>query len=663
MKLKILLTVFILSLSTFLTIRENENIKLWNKIQNVDSEAESVFFINMSNTDDKAEDFYATLIKYAKDYDLTLQLDRGDIETGIFDAYYYNGDNRLLLDVPLTNLKDAVDFSQLNNSQFYSTKDEPGSSGLLFTYYPYNVSKYTINNFANVVSNKVRLTGEISIFGGNDIIQEMLMELKFKFGDNSIVQIESVFSEKEVNSPINTMIVLSILLFSMVYLQEISTKSKEISLRLIQGQSLLLVCLKLYFPIFFKSITYYILFNLLLYLLIIGSINTYTVSLMFELVKSLGVFIVMIFLVLVIVLFTMAFVPKNLILKNKTINQYINMISFVIKVSLIVSLLPSSYFITKDMFTDYQSYSELKKYSDNFKYLTEVASIYHHSDTGTQESLDAILSTGQSLLLEYDNSYPIERYSMEVNNISYNFVAIEYSFYDRFLKESLPGVNPNGVTALVRNANDPVPYNVSLEENYNLINVDYDYKIPYVGGNSATVENPILAVYPNTDVFTQKHKKYRVKNISFDKNDTIDIRSRLNGMLGDKLNFGGHENKIRLELISVMDILRERVLKFGQFILTLIFVVILGNLTLISTKESESAIMLSLGYSNFKRKVVFLSNHILIFILCLYYLLVNNVPIVDSLLISVSIILCDYLVISYILFLEKSKVLRIIKRG
>ena len=84
MKLKILLTVFILSLSTFLTIRESENIKLWNKIQNVDSEVESVFFINMSNTDDKAEDFYATLIKYAKDYDLTLQLDRGDIETGIY---------------------------------------------------------------------------------------------------------------------------------------------------------------------------------------------------------------------------------------------------------------------------------------------------------------------------------------------------------------------------------------------------------------------------------------------------------------------------------------------------------------------------------------------------------------------------------------------------
>lgn len=86
-------------------------------------------------------------------------------------------------------------------------------------------------------------------------------------------------------------------------------------------------------------------------------------------------------------------------------------------------------------------------------------------------------------------------------------------------------------------------------------------------------------------------------------------------------------------------------------------------MTLLATKETESALMLVLGYSNFKRKLFILSNHILIFILSLYFLLKNGTPIAHALLLTIAIVLVDYCVISYAFMIEKNNVLRFLKKG
>lgn len=663
MRIKILLTVFIFSLSSFLSIRQSENTLLWNEIQNNDYDIQSSYYINASNTDKNIQKFYTILIKYADEFDLTIRLVRGDTQTGNFDAYYYNADNEFSLDLPLLNETESINFSQLNENQFYSTKTEADSSGYLFTYFPYNISKYTINNFTNVVSNKVRLTGEVDIFGDNDAIEALIREINLELGEGTMFKQEVLVSNDKEIILIDYMIVVSILLLFMIYLHEISRKAKEISLRLIQGQSFLSVCIKLCKPIFIKSIGYYLLCNLLLYIVIIGTFNMFNFSFLIQILKGLGVLVLMIFLVLMFGILILSFIPKHSIIKNKSFNKSLYRISSLIKVCLIVSLLPNGYFITQDMVSNFQTHSQLKVNRENSKYLTERAQVFFHSDMPSQETHDSIMAIASDLLMEFENSYLSVRYVTEFENIPYTFISIEYSFYERFLKGSMPDISPNDVTAVVRNVKAPVPYHVSIEDNFKLLELAYDYQVPFVGGHSSPVKNPILVIYPDREVFIKNHKNYEVKNISYDKEESINIRNHLNEIFSDKLSFGGHEDRVRLELMMVEDTLRENIIQFGQLFLTLIFVIILGNMTLISTRESESAIMLSLGYSSFRRRIIFLSSHILIFIFCFYYLMVKNVPIGDSLLLSGLVIFLDYLVISYILFLQKFKVVRVIKRG
>lgn len=130
-----------------------------------------------------------------------------------------------------------------------------------------------------------------------------------------------------------------------------------------------------------------------------------------------------------------------------------------------------------------------------------------------------------------------------------------------------------------------------------------------------------------------------------------------------KIIFGVYEQPIRQRIRMFNNVLRENLLLLSQAILTILFVIILGNSTLIATKDSEMALMLVLGYSNVKRKLICLFSHILVFILSLYILVSNGTPLAHAMIITFAIVLVDYCVISYAFMKENTNVLRSLKKG
>ena len=121
MKIKVLLVVFIFSLSSFLSIRDIENNKLWNFITDSDSKYNSEFYINISETSANIDDFFKTLLNEANENNLVLRITRGNRETGKFDSFYYQPQGQDVLSFPVFSQQNFIDFSSLEKDQFYSS--------------------------------------------------------------------------------------------------------------------------------------------------------------------------------------------------------------------------------------------------------------------------------------------------------------------------------------------------------------------------------------------------------------------------------------------------------------------------------------------------------------------------------------------------------------
>lgn len=156
-----------------MSIREQENIVLWNDITNVESKFDDIYYINLSNNDPDIQKFYEILIRTADEYILSLCIQRGNYETGIFAAYYYNSLNLLETEFLVINNSDQIDFSNLEIDQFYSSKENDRSNGLLFNYFHSDVSSYEIHNFNQIINNEVRINGGITISGSSVGIADM----------------------------------------------------------------------------------------------------------------------------------------------------------------------------------------------------------------------------------------------------------------------------------------------------------------------------------------------------------------------------------------------------------------------------------------------------------------------------------------------------------
>lgn len=664
MKIKVLLVVFIFSLSSFLSIRDIENNKLWNFITDSDSKYNSEFYINISETSANIDGFFKTLLNEANENNLVLRITRGNRETGKFDSFYYQPLGQNVLSFPVISQQNFIDFSSLEKDQFYSSNRVEESSGYLFNYYHSEVSDYQIHNFKKVIDNEVRISGTINVDGSKHDVEELKENINAIFGEETFKEVEKVFSDEETLSFVdNRLLIVTVILMVLVFLVGVSKKAKEISIRQINGQNIIAIIFKLFTPMLILSVLSYLLFNAFFYYLFVGTYNQYTWGLVVSIIINLGMLLTILIGAILFILIVMQFIPKQSFVKNKSINNYLHTFSYLIKVILIVVLVPSIYSILVSTFSDAENLNSLNLRKEKLSHLTEMTTVFPNSDITTQESLDAIIAIGKEELSANRDSYSFGSLRFENDGTLHEVIAVEYAYYQIALSEKLPQINQNNVTILKQNEAMQLPYFLLEHEYSDIKGVKDDFSVPYAGGSAEDIKNPILVIYPNADDLKKDFPHYNVRNIQSNPLDAIRVRQEMNEKFEPHLFFGAYEEINRQEIKMVKSSLEANVITLTQSILTISFVMILGNVTLIASKESEYALMLILGYSGFKRKSNLIFNHLFIFILSFCYLAISKVSLTHSFLFSVSIIIFDYLLVSYVLKREQSKVMRVLKKG
>ncbi len=664
MKFKVLLVVFIFSLSSFLSIREIENNNLWILITNSDSKYNREFHINISDTHSNIDEFYKILLNEANENNLVLNVTRGNRETGKFSSFYYQPAGQDIIDFPVISRQDVIDFSSLEKDLFYSSNRDEESSGYLFNYYHTELSDYQIHNFQKIIDNEVRISGNINVDGSKPDVEELKENINAVFGEETFVEVEKIFSDEETLSLIdNRLLLVTVILMVLIFLVEVSKKAKEISIRQINGQNIIAIIFKLYTPMVILSVLYYLLFNVFFYYLFVGTYNQYTRGLVVNIIINLGMLLTILIATITFILIVMKFIPKQSFVKNKSINNYLHTFSYLIKVILIVVLLPSFYFIGLNTFSDTENLRSLTLRKERLSHLTEMTTVFQNSEITTQESLDSIITIAREELSNISDSYSFGSLRNDNEGALQEIIAVEYAYYQVALSEKLPQIGQNNITVVKRNESLQLPYFLLEHELLDLVDSREDFSVPYAGSSGEDVKNPILVIYPHADDLKNDFPHYKVKNIQSNPIDAVKVRKEMNEKFETLLFFGANEEVNRQEIQMIKNSLEANVIILTQSIFTISFVMILGNVTLIASRESEYALMLMLGYSNFKRKLIFILNHLFIFILSFYYLAINNVPLTHSLLFSVTIIIFDYLFVSYFLKREESKLIRVLKKG
>lgn len=466
-----------------MSIREQENIDLWNDIRNVESISDDIYFINLSNTNPDIQKFYEILIMTADEYSLSLKIERGNYETGITAAYYYNNQNSLGTDFPVISSSDEIDFSNLEIDQFYSSKENDRSNGLLFNYFHIGLSSYEIHNFNQIINNEVRINDGITISGSSVGIADMKARVDSFFGVDTFKMVNvSTSAEDEVISPPPPVImIVTMILLVLVFLHETSKKAKEIAIRTISGDTRLILYWKLFSPLVLSSLLWYIIWNIVFFWMFIGTYNLLVNGLIVGLVSHFLALLGILLLVIVICTFMFSFIPKHSLIKNKTLNSYLYMTSYIIKIVLIITVLPNFYAITTDTVYNFAEINELKMAQRDLSYLTQLTGAFFSQDMLTQDLLDLEIEEAQSKLYAYDNSYIFTGFTIFENDIGYDIAAIEYDFFESYLSDTLPSIDPNRITLIRRYESWPIPYEVSHIEDLNIINQTKDSIVPYVG--------------------------------------------------------------------------------------------------------------------------------------------------------------------------------------
>ena len=322
--------------------------------------------------------------------------------------------------------------------------------------------------------------------------------------------------------------IVTMILLVLVFLHETSKKAKEIAIRTISGDTRLILYWKLFSPLVLSSLLWYIVWNIVFFLMLIGTYNLLVNGLIVGLVSHFLALLGILLLVLVICTFTLSFIPKHSLIKNKTLNSYLYMTSYIIKIVLIITVLPNFYAVTVDSVSNFVEINELKTAQRVLSYLTQLTGGFTHQDLLTQDLFDLEIEVAQSKLNAYDNSYIFADFTIIENDVAYDIVAIEYDYFESYLSDILPAIDSNQTTLIRRYESWPIPYIVSHIEDLNIINHTKDFIVPYVGTFSGQLENPILIIYPNDPELKNYHAEYSVKNISNNHEETLKLREKFN---------------------------------------------------------------------------------------------------------------------------------------
>lgn len=285
------------------------------------------------------EDIIEALVENVQKYKVNLKTTL--TSNGINTTYLLLSDQeQVFKNIPLITNK-SYDFTNPNADYYFSNDiHDENSSGYLYTVYPTSTSKVEYRSFYDIVHNNGQLYGWYKVQSSNreDAIL-FAEEIKAQFPDSSGYSVPSWDYERD-DKPRSDILIISFTLLLMLLLIEVSKNMKEISIRKSLGENFISISKDLFSPFLKTTIISATLAFVLSYIVLIKTVNQYTIEYMFQL-GMYFLWVVGLTCLLFVLLGGIIFMISPIsIIKNRTINKQLFKFNFILKIVFVILLFP-----------------------------------------------------------------------------------------------------------------------------------------------------------------------------------------------------------------------------------------------------------------------------------------------------------------------------------
>ncbi|KAF0223407.1 MAG: hypothetical protein FD179_1741, partial [Erysipelotrichaceae bacterium] len=285
------------------------------------------------------EDIIEALIENVQKYKVNLKTTL--VVNGINTTYLLLSDQEQVFEnIPLIPKK-PYDFSS-PDKDFYFSNDihDSNSSGYLYTVYPTSTSKVEYRSFYDIVHNQGQLYGWYNVQSPNraDAIR-FAEEIKAQFPESSGFSVPTL-NYKRDDKPRSDILIISFTLLLMLLLIEVSKNMKEISIRKSMGENFISISKDLFSPFLMTTLVSAILAFILSYIVLIKTVNQYTIEYMLQL-AMLFLWVIGLTSLLFVLLGGIIFMISPIsIIKNRNINKQLFKFNFIMKIVFVILLFP-----------------------------------------------------------------------------------------------------------------------------------------------------------------------------------------------------------------------------------------------------------------------------------------------------------------------------------
>lgn len=675
MKIKVTLVTILLCFTLSFFAMQVFNTSLWQKMM-ASSINEVTFTLTYSSEHTSAE-IIEIFVQTAADNHVNIQSHY--LSQGNDDIYVLLEDPMLKLnELPL--LKGSpIDFSDPYAIGYYSSDaNDTASSGYFYNVSSYGYGLFQIHTFEPVMSGVKSVYGWYQVSGRDKSeVASFISELQQVLPNQVFVTDNGSPADPDTHTKTDIFFI-SLILFLLILLMEVSKNMKEISLRKSMGEPFYKILFSL-----FASFNLTIMISSLLsftfsYLILIKTINQYTIVFI-EQLFGLFVLLNLLSVILLGIIGTIIFfISPVSIIKNRNFNKVLFNFNFVLKIIFIVFLFPQ-FIMNSQKAIDYTKQSiGLMRNNETLQSVVYMSGINPGSmDAGSDEGFSAIgkrvkaiLLNRYSFYLEYSSKdAPSEMDPTSNAYLKYAYLRADakiLNYYPIMVNGSPLTITSDPVIVIPNSMKDHLGFSImDVCNNCEIIYTDDSYSIPSFRNFwvRPTYDNPIIVIYP-----TLSQIRYSFPDNMMILNKTPQeaktIITELNVLTNNEVIFTNNESMLKSVLSTTLQYWYYVFIIFLQSFMILILVIQHGITVLYQLNKKEISIRYTLGYSFISRSGYIVLQDISIFVLLTFYLIAMGKTLISAGMLAMSAVIIDFtLAWFYLYFNEKRQALDALKNG
>lgn len=647
MKKKLVFTIFLLCFSLSLYTLSIFNSRLWGRINTV-FESNRIVMIITYSPDYEREDIIETIEVNVQKYQVNLKT--AFFSNGINTTYLLLSDQKQVFkNVPLISDK-PYDFSNPDNDQYFSNDiHDTKSSGYLYSVYPLSTSKIEYRTFYDIVHKQGQLYGWYSVQAPDrSVALSFAEEIKARF-PNSVVITQPSFDNEPNEKLRNEILIISFMLLLLLLLIEVSKNMKEISIRKSMGENFISISKDLFSPFLMTTILSAILAFILSYIVLIKTLNQYTVDYMFMLASQFLIIIGLTCLLFILLGGIIFMISPISIIKNKNINKQLFEFNFILKIVFVILLFPQLLIYmdtaidTSDKLMSFIAYKDvlasnvsqiamnpnanilydqdlLNEFSKKYKqYALENSDFFLEYHTYNQNMPENVAHNPESK--EYVNYV-----YFTMNREYFTYYPINYDL-SGYLEKEKPFILVNETTLKT----SKVPLNkickdceiVVIKSKYKVLNFEVLYKAFY--------DSPVMVIYPDLSSLPSLYLGSGF--FYYHENSSIEAEKRMQSLTNHfdgNWVFSNNSDKIRHYMTYLSLESYYAIVILIQCLAAIMLIIMHGITVLYDLEKREIAIHYFSGYSFLQRSSYIVLQDALLFGLLWFYLWTKDYGLVKS---------------------------------